>query len=103
MNILGTRGRIELEIPFNAPPDRPSVLIMDDGSDLFGAGIERMTFDAIDQYTVQGDRFARTVREGVAPASPLEDAVANMAAIDALFRSAETCRWEGLNPHGLLG
>ena len=96
MNILGTRGRIELEIPFNAPPDRPSVLVVDDGSDLFGGGIERMTFEAIDQYTVQGDRFARTVREGIAPVVPLEDAVANMTAIDALFRSAETCCWEGL-------
>jgi predicted dehydrogenase len=96
MNILGTRGRIELEIPFNAPPDRPSMMLVDDGSDVFGAGIERITFDAIDQYTVQGDRFARAVREGIAPAVPLEDAVANMTAIDALFRSADTRGWEGL-------
>lgn len=96
MNILGTRGRIELEIPFNAPPDRPSVMLVDDGSDLSGAGIERITFAAIDQYAVQGDRFARTVREGIAPAAPLEDAVANMTAIDALFRSADTRCWEGL-------
>ena len=96
MNILGTRGRIELEIPFNAPPDRPSLMLVDDGSDVFGAGIERITFDAIDQYTVQGDRFARAVREGIAPAVPLEDAVANMTAIDALFRSADTRSWEGL-------
>jgi predicted dehydrogenase len=96
MNILGTRGRIELEIPFNAPPDRPSVMTVDDGSDLFGAGIERITFDVIDQYTVQGDRFSRTVREGIEPAVPLEDAVANMTAIDALFRSAETGCWERL-------
>ena len=96
MNILGTRGRIELEIPFNAPPDRPSVMLVDDGSDLLGAGIERITFAAIDQYTVQGDRFARTVRERIAPAAPLEDAIANMTAIDALFRSVETRCWEDL-------
>jgi predicted dehydrogenase len=96
LNILGTRGRIELEIPFNAPPDRPSVMLVDDGGDLAGAGIERITSAAIDQYTVQGDRFARTVREGTAPAAPLEDAVANMTAIDALFRSADTLRWEAV-------
>src|SRR5262249_14024838 len=95
LNILGTRGRIELEIPFNAPPDRPTVMLVDDGSDVSGAGIERITFEAIDQYTVQGDRFARTVRDGIAPAASLEDAVANMTAIDALFRSVETRRWEG--------
>lgn len=96
MSILGTRGRIELEIPFNAPPDRPSVMLVDDGSDLFGAGIERLTFATIDQYTIQGDRFARTVREAIAPAMPLDDAVANMTTIDALFRSADTQRWERL-------
>ncbi len=96
INILGTRGRIELEIPFNALPDRPSVMLVDDGSDLSGAGIERITFAAVDQYTVQGDRFARTVREGIVPAVPLEDAVANMTAIDALSRSAATRCWESL-------
>ena len=96
MNILGTRGRIELEIPFNAPSDRPSVMLVDDGSDLGGAGIERISFAAIDQYTVQGDRFARTVREKIAPAAPLEDAVANMTAIDALVRSVGTRCWEVL-------
>ena len=96
MNILGTRGRIELEIPFNAPPDRPSVMLVDDGSDLFGAGTERITFPVIDQYTVQADRFAQSVRERIAPAVPLEDAVANMTAIDALFRSADTRGWERL-------
>jgi predicted dehydrogenase len=102
MNIVGTRGRIELEIPFNAPPDRPSVMLVDDGSDLSGAGIERITFAAIDQYTVQGDRFARTVREGIAPSAPLEDAVSNMAAIDALFRSVETRCWESLMNFGRM-
>src|SRR6266481_3554413 len=40
MQIFGTRGRIEIEIPFNAPPDRPCRVFLDDGSDLFGAGIE---------------------------------------------------------------
>jgi predicted dehydrogenase len=94
MQICGTRGRIEIEIPFNAPPDRPCRIFVDDGSDLFGAGVQTETFSVCDQYTVQGDLFSQAVRgEGEVPV-PLADAVRNMAVIDALFRSAESGHWE---------
>ncbi len=94
MQFFGTRGRIEIEIPFNAPPDRPCRLFVDDGSDLFGAGIQTETFPVCDQYTIQGDLFSRAIRgEGEVPV-PIQDAVRNMAVIDALFRSAESNQWE---------
>ena len=94
MQICGTRGRIEVEIPFNAPPDRACRICLDDGSDLFGVGIQTETFPVCDQYTIQGDLFSQAVRgEGEVPV-PLEDAVRNMAVIDALFRSAQSGRWE---------
>ncbi|HTT65926.1 MAG TPA: Gfo/Idh/MocA family oxidoreductase [Bryobacteraceae bacterium] len=94
IHFFGTRGRIEIEIPFNAPPDRPCRIFVDDGSDLFGAGIRTETFPVCDQYTIQGDLFSRAIRgEGEVPV-PLEDAVRNMAVIDALFRSAESGQWE---------
>jgi predicted dehydrogenase len=94
MQICGTRGRIEIEIPFNAPPDRPCRLFVDDGSDLFGAAIQAETFPVCDQYTIQGDLFSRAVRGECEVPVPLADAVRNMAVIDALFRSAESGRWE---------
>jgi predicted dehydrogenase len=94
MQFFGTSGRIEIEIPFNAPPDRACRIFVDDGSDLFGAGVQTETFPVCDQYTIQGDLFSRAVRgEGEVPVS-IEDAVRNMAVIDALFRSAESERWE---------
>ena len=89
MHIFGTRGRLELEIPFNAPPDRASRLLVDQG-----AGIDTIELSICDQYTIQGDLFSQAVLEGRSVPSPLEDAVANMACIDAVFRSAETGRWE---------
>jgi len=94
MQFFGTRGRIEIEIPFNAPPDRPCRIFLDDGSDLFGASIREESLPVCDQYTIQGDVFSRAVRgEGEVPVS-IGDAVRNMAVIDALFRSAESGRWE---------
>lgn len=94
MNIFGTRGRIQVDVPFNAPSDRPSRIIVDDGGDLFGASAETIEFPAVDQYVLQMDQFSDAIRGvGEVPVS-LEDAVANMAVIDALFRSGETRRWE---------
>ncbi len=89
VQILGTRGRIEIEIPFNAPPDRGCRLLIDDG-DLAGAGIAAETLDICDQYTLQGDVASRVVRGDIPPPQPLEDSLATMKIIDALFRSAAT-------------
>ncbi len=92
--LAGTKGRIEIEIPFNAPNDRPCRLIIDDGRDLFGGGATIETIPTCDQYTVQGDAFSRAIREGGEVPVPLEDALRNMAVIDAVMRSAESGQWE---------
>jgi predicted dehydrogenase len=94
MQLLGTKGRIEIEIPFNAPNDRPCRILIDDGRDLLGSGITVETFPICDQYTIQGDVFSRAVREGSKVPVPLADAIKNMAVIEAIFRSAESGAWE---------
>jgi predicted dehydrogenase len=93
MQFLGTTGRIELEIPFNALDNRPSRIRIDDGRDLIGSGVTVEEFAPCDQYTIQGDLFSRAIRQGGPPPVPLEDALKNMAVIDAVFRSAETGQW----------
>ena len=94
MQILGTTGRIEIEIPFNAPPDRPCRIYIDDGSDLSGRSARVEEFAVCDQYTIQGDLFSQAIlNDGPVPV-PLENALGNMAVIDALFRSGKTSRWE---------
>ena len=94
MQFLGTQGRIEIEIPFNAPPDRATRIFIDDGRDVFGGGIRMETIPVCDQYTVQGDAFSRAIREGGEVPVPLEDAIANMAVIEAVFRAGESGKWE---------
>jgi predicted dehydrogenase len=94
VNVFGTKGRIEVEIPFNAPIDRPSRIFIDDGRDLFGGGITTETFPICDQYTIQGDVFSKAIIEDTAVPVPLEDAIKNMAVIEAVFRSAASGKAE---------
>jgi predicted dehydrogenase len=95
---LGTKGRIELEIPVNVPADRNVKLHLDQHGDLFGASTMTELFppDAggIDQYTLQGDAFAQAIFDNTEVPVPLSAAIQNMKVIDALFRSAQTHQWE---------
>lgn len=94
IQIVGTTGRVEVQIPVNAPPDRACRILVDDGSELFGAGAETIEFEICDQYTIQGDLFSRAIREGREPVISLEESIRNMAVIDAVFASAKSGGWE---------
>ncbi len=94
MQVFGTKGRIEMEIPYNIPPDRPSRIFVDDGSELAGRSARIEEFPAADQYTIQGDEFSRAIQERVEVPVPLENALANMRVIEAVLRSGESGRWE---------
>jgi predicted dehydrogenase len=94
IHFMGTKGRIEIRIPFNAPPDVPCEIFVDDGRDVFGSGTITEKIPICDQYTLQGDAFSRAIREDGEVPVTLESAIGNMAVIDAVFRSAETGKWE---------
>ncbi|MFJ6324849.1 MULTISPECIES: Gfo/Idh/MocA family protein [unclassified Rhizobium] len=94
VTILGTRGRMELEVPFNAPSDAQTTIVIDSGEDLAGSGRQEIVIDAVDQYREQADAFATTILTGAPLVADLNDAIANMRALDALLRSTTTGRWE---------
>ena len=94
LQIFGTKGRVELEIPYNIPPDQPSRIFVDDGSQLAGRSARVEEFPAADQYTIQGDAFSRAIQENGQVPVPLEDALANMTVIEAVLRSGKSGRWE---------
>ena len=98
IQIVGTRGRLELEVPFSAPFDRPSRITVDRTGDLHGSGAEVIELDTCNQFTLQAEAFSSAILEGRSQPAPLEDAVANMECIDAIFRSSESGRWE--SPEG---
>lgn len=91
VNIFGTEGRVEIEIPFNAPPDQPCRIWYQRGGE-----IKEIVFDVCDQYTIQGDLFSLAVLNDTEVPTPLEDAVANMRVLEAVIRSAESGTWSTL-------
>ena len=94
IQIVGSKGRIEIEIPFNTAPGRPCRLLVDRTGDLGGAGVEVSELDACDQFTLQAEAFAAAILEKRPQAVALEDAVANMICLDAVARSSKAGRWE---------
>ncbi|MEN8172465.1 MAG: Gfo/Idh/MocA family oxidoreductase [Chloroflexota bacterium] len=88
VNIFGMDGRVEIEIPFNAPPDVPCKIWHHRGNE-----IEQIKLEVCDQYTIQGDLFSKAILDGAEVPLPLEDAVANMKVIEAIFDSASKGTW----------
>jgi predicted dehydrogenase len=96
VNAFGTKGRIEVEIPFNAPAHQPCRIFLDDGAQLGGASAQVTSFPIVDQYSLQSEAFSRALRAGGAVENNIEAAVGNMRVIDALFRSATSGSWENV-------
>ena len=88
VNIYGTEGRVEIEIPFNAPPDKPCRIWHQRGAD-----VKEIVFPICDQYTLQGDAFALAVLNDTPVPTPLEDALANMRVLERVLQSARENRW----------
>ena len=87
-NIFGTEGRVEIEIPVNAPPDRPCRIWHQRGN-----AIEEIVLDTCNQYTIQGDLFAQAILNDTPVPTPLGDAVANMRVIEAIVASGKQSAW----------
>ena len=93
VQIAGTKGRIEIEIPFNAPPDKPNRyfvqgMVMNEG--------KSYETPVSDQYQLQAEAFGRVIRKGKKAAYGIKDAIQNMKIIDAFFRSEKSRKWEKL-------
>ena len=91
VNIFGTEGRVEIEMPFNAPPDRPCKIWHQRG-----VQIDEIVLDICDQYSIQGDLFSQAILNDTQVPTPIEDAVDNMKVIEAIINSAKTGTWSEL-------
>jgi predicted dehydrogenase len=89
VHLIGTEGRLLVEIPFNIPPDRPTRIIHAAGGDPpVAPGIEVFEIPTADPYAAQGDAFSAAIRDGSGVPIPSEDAVGNMAVIERILAAS---------------
>ncbi len=93
---LGTRGRIEIEIPFNASPDDAARIFVDDGTQHGARSARLIELPVCNQYQLQGEAFSRAVRGEAPLQGGVDDAILNMRILDALQRSERSGSWERL-------
>jgi predicted dehydrogenase len=94
LQVIGTKKRLEIKIPFNAPPGEAMRIYVDDGKVIGGRAAVMETLPGCDQYTLQGDVFSRAVRGEIPLPYGVDDAICNMRVIDALFASEKNGKWE---------
>lgn len=80
VKIFGTEGHITIHVPFTPAPDEETeILLTRQGN------TESIKFEPCDQYTRQGDLFARSILDNTPVPTPLQDAVDNMKVIEKLL------------------
>ena len=93
VEVLGTRGRLEIIVPFNAPADERTAILIDTGAPFDGSLARREILPAVDQYTEEAEAFALAVL-GIKPLPyGVEDAIQQMRILDAIFASERSGGW----------
>ena len=88
VNLFGTKGRIEIEIPFNAPPDKKCKIIHQ-----YENKLDEISFELCDQYTLQGDLFSMAILNNTKVPTPISDSLANMNVLEKILNSSQSNSW----------
>jgi predicted dehydrogenase len=93
VQVLGSKAKLEIIIPFNAPPDERTAITVDTGAPFDGSLARREILPAVDQYTEQAEAFALAVLGEKPLPWGIDDAIASMKVIDAIFASEKSGGW----------
>jgi predicted dehydrogenase len=94
VQIVGTKARLEIEIPFNAPLGGAMTIYLDKAGKLGDASARAIRLPKVDQYQLEGEHFSRVVRGKEKLVYGVEDAILQARVLDALFRSEKSGNWE---------
>lgn len=84
LEIVGTKGRIEIPHAFLTADEQQSAYFLHDDS-----GVKEMQAAYLDSYALQADAMAQAIYGEQPLPFPLEDSVANMKVLEACLKSAE--------------
>lgn len=93
VQVFGSKAKLEIVIPFNAPPDERTAITVDTGAPFDGSLARREILPACDQYTEQAEAFALAVLGEQPLPWGIEDSIASMRVLDAIFKSEREGGW----------
>ena len=93
VTVLGTKAKLEIIIPYNAPANERTAVTVDTGAPFDGSLARRDILPACDQYTEQAEAFALAVLGEQPLPWGVEDAIASMKVLDAIFASEKSGGW----------
>ena len=93
VQVFGSKAKLEIVIPFNAPPDERTAITVDTGAPIDGSLARREILPACDQYTEQAEAFALAVLGEHTLPWGIDDAIASMRVLDAIFKSEREGGW----------
>lgn len=93
VQVLGSKGKLEIIIPFNAPQGERTAITIDTGGPFDGSLARREILPESDQYTEQAEAFALAVLGHKPLPWGIEDAIASMKVLDAVFASEKSGGW----------
>ena len=88
VKIFGTEGTVTVTIPFNDISEIKGRILFENRE-----AVKQIKFEPTNQYKLMFEAFANNIRGGLPAPISLEDSLANMRTIDAVFKSAETGAW----------
>jgi predicted dehydrogenase len=88
---FGTNGNLTVDVPFNMFADIPGKLTISTS-----VAKREVETEIADQYLLEFDAFAQALIEKTDVPTPISDALANMAVLDALFAAAASGKWEAV-------
>ena len=96
VEVFGDKASLEIVIPFNAPADEKTAILVGSGGPMDRSLYRREILPAIDQYTAQAEAFALAVLGEQPLPYGVDDAVLQMRVLDAIFRSEKSGGWEAV-------
>lgn len=96
LSVLGAQGWLRCDFPYAQARPTNCRIELGDASSVGALATRIETFEPVNQYALQIDRFSRLLRGETAPSWPIEDALITLRVIEAIFESARNGAWHAV-------
>jgi predicted dehydrogenase len=94
--VLGTAGWLRCDFPYAQARPVDCHIELGDDSSVGSQPTARFSFEPVNQYLLQVERFSRRLLGEAVRTWPIEDALSTLRSIEALFESARAHAWQAL-------